>query len=106
MVSKNTARLIFNAYMEIENAEKMLKDIKEHLNENAELELKDSWNNQRTLELHIPLPRSSSGYSVRQLPFDVAVTVLKNHIDAMKKELIRLKSVCELELAVKEKEGE
>ena len=97
MITKEIAALVYNCYTEIENSEKMIKDLKERLNDKGELELKDSWGNSKGLELRIPLSQSS--YSINQVPFHLALDVLKEHIINQKAELERLKSVCLIQLA-------
>lgn len=98
MITKEIAALVYNCYNEIENSEKMIEDLKKGLNEKGELELKDSWGRSKGLELHIPKENVGS-YSVKQVPFHLALDVLKEHIVNQQKELERLKSVCLIQLA-------
>lgn len=97
MITKDIARLIHNCYTEIESGEKMIEELKSRLNEKGELELKDNWGHIRGLELHIPY--ESGAYSVRRVPFHLALDVIKEHIENQKKELERLKEVCRVQLA-------
>jgi hypothetical protein len=96
MISKNTARLVYNAYSEIESAEKMLLEMREKLNDEGEFELKDMWGNSSGLELRIPTSQSS--HTIKRVPFDLAVKVIKQHIVLQNQELERLETVCEVEL--------
>lgn len=95
MISQNIARLIFNCYSEIDSGEKMIKELKENLNENGELDLKDHWGNTKGLELRIP---RANGYLIKNVPFHLALDVINEHIANQKKELVRLKEVCKVEL--------
>lgn len=97
MITKDIARLVYNCYSEIENAEKMIETMKEAINEKGEFELKDSWNNSKYLSLHIP-SKDSGSYSVKQLPHQLALDCLVAHIEKQKKELERLKTVCKTQL--------
>lgn len=97
MITKDIARLIHNCYTEIESGEKMIEELKAKLNEKGELELKDTWGDSRGLELHIPYERGL--YSVKKVPFHLALDVIKEHIENQKKELERLKEVCKVQLA-------
>jgi hypothetical protein len=97
MITKDTARLIHNCYTEIESAEKMVVELKNAINEKGEFEFKDNWGNSRGLELHVPT--SSSGHSIKRVPFQLALDVIKLHVEAQEKELERLKQVCRIQLA-------
>ena len=97
MVTKETARLIHNCYTEIEEAGKMIVELKKALNEKGEFEFKDNWGNSRGLELHIPT--SMSGHSIKRVPFQLALDVIQLHVEAQEKELERLKQVCRVQLA-------
>ena len=96
MITKDIARLIYNCYSEIESGEKMIEELKARLNENGELELKDNWGNSKGLELRIP--NDGGSYSIKQVPFHLALDVIVEHIENQKKELSRLKDVCRVQL--------
>lgn len=97
MITKEIAMLIYNAYVEIEQAQKMIEQLRESLNEKGELDIQDNWGNRRGLELHIPT--SSSGANIRTVPPDLALGIIHRHIEDKQKELIRLKEVCRIQLA-------
>jgi hypothetical protein len=97
MITKDIARLIFLAYVEIEEGGKMIEELKKSLNEKGEFELTDNWGHVRGLELH--LPTSMSGAKIKRVPFQLALDVIKHHIEEQKKELERLKEVCRIQLA-------
>lgn len=97
MITKEIARLVHNCYTEIEEANRMVKELKEALNEKGEYEIKDNWGNTRGLELH--LPTSMSGATIKRVPFQLALDVITNHIAEQEKELERLKGVCKMQLA-------
>ena len=96
MITKEIAALIFNCYHEIDQASKMVEELKARLNDKGQLELKDSWGHPKGLELHIPNPTGS--YSIKRLPFDIALTVIERHVEDQQKELERLKEVCKVQL--------
>jgi len=97
MITKDTARLIYNCYSEIESGQKMIKELKKAITENGDFVLVDSWGERkRFLELHIP--SKSGGHSIKQLPMDLAITAIERHIVAQEKELERLKDVCKVQL--------
>lgn len=96
MITKDVARLIHNAYTEIEEGTKMIEELKKSLNEKGEFIIRDNWGNTRGLELH--LPTSMSGATIKRVPFELALTVIENHIQGQQKELERLKEVCKIQL--------
>jgi hypothetical protein len=97
MITKDIARLIFNCYNEIEQANKMIEELKNKLDDNGELKLKDNWGNEKGLELRIP--REGGSWGIRQVPFSLALDVIQQHISNQEKELERLKHVCKVQLA-------
>lgn len=96
MITKDIARLIFNAYTEIEQGGKMIEELKKSINEKGEFEIRDNWGDSRGLELHIPTSQSSA--KIRRVPIELALTVIEGHIQAQHKELDRLKEVCKIQL--------
>ena len=101
MITKDIARLIYNCYSEIENGSKMIDELKKSINENGDFVLAETWTGQQKkfLELHIPCRGAGSGsYSVKQLPFQLAIDAIIAHIEAQNKELERLKEVCRVQL--------
>lgn len=97
MITKDIARLIHDCYTEIEQGEKMIEELKKSLDEKGELQIKDGWGNSKGLQLHIP--SSGSSYSIRRVPFSLALDVIQLHIVAQNAELQRLKDVCKIQLA-------
>lgn len=97
MITKEIAMLIYNAYTEIEQGQKLIEQLRESLNEKGELDIHDGWGNKRGLELHIPT--SSSGAKIKRVPPDMALNIIQRHIEDNQKELIRLKEVCRIQLA-------
>ena len=98
MITKEVSRLVYNCYSEIESGEKMIDELKKSINKKGEFELKDNWNDSRHLELRIPTGGASS-YSIKQVPFDVALQTIKSHIKNQKKELTRLRTICLTQLS-------
>lgn len=96
MITKEIARDIFICYNEIDEANKMVAELKKALNEKGEFEIKDNWGNVRGLELH--LPTSMSGATIKRVPFKLCLDVIENHIKYQETELIRLKDICRLQL--------
>jgi hypothetical protein len=96
MITKEIAKMIYLAYIEIEQAEKMVIELKAALNEKGEFEIKDNWGQTRGLELH--LPTSMSGATIKRVPFKLALDVIENHVQDQHKELERLKEVCKIQL--------
>lgn len=96
MITKEIAMLIFHCYNEIEQAEKMVIELKKSINEKGEFEITDNWGNTMGLELH--LPTSMSGASIRRVPFKLALDVIEAHVIKQQQELERLKEVCRIQL--------
>jgi len=100
MISKEVAAKIWDCYQQIEQGQKMLKTLKESINEQGEFELAKDWTGQkRGLELHIPCGNSSGSYSIEKVPLEVGLEVIKNHIKNSKAELKKLKTLCKTQLA-------
>lgn len=100
MITKEIASKIWHCYNEIEQAEKMIQTMKENINANGELEMKDTWGETRDhLQLHIPNGRGGGSFSVRNVSGEVALVVLQQHIEKQKAELFRLKVTCRIQLA-------
>lgn len=96
MITKDTARLIFNAYVEIEKGQKLLQEVYEALKTRGKLELKDAFGYPRGLELGIPSGHSST--RLFNVPEEIAIDVIERHIAGQHRELERLKEVAKLEL--------
>ena len=97
MITKEIAGLIYNCYSEIESGEKMIEELKKAIDENGNFILVDSWGERkRFLELHIP--SKSGSYSIKQMPMQLGIDAILNHIEAQKKELERLKLTCKTQL--------
>jgi len=100
MITKEIAAKIWHCYSEIEQAEKMIQQMKDSLDKDGNLVLKDTWGESRnSLELHIPTGRSSGSFSIKRVSADVALVVIQQHIEQQKTELSRLKEVCKIQLA-------
>jgi hypothetical protein len=97
MITQEISRQIFNCHQEIKSAKAMIEELKKKLDENGELKLKDTWGNERGLELRIP--NEGSSWSIHQVPFHLALDVIQEHIANQEKELLRLREVCRIQLA-------
>jgi len=96
MITKDIARLIYNCYSEIESGKKMIEELKSRLNEKGELSLVNRWGDSEGLELKIP--NGNGSYSIKCVPFHLALDVITEHILNQEKELERLKDVCKVQL--------
>lgn len=97
MITKDIARLVYNCYNEIENAEKMIVELKKAIDENGDFLIEDRWGDRkRCLELHIPSP--SGGYSIKQVPAQLGIDTILAHIDTQKAKLEKLKTTCKTQL--------
>lgn len=97
MITKEIAAAIYNCYSEIESGNKMIEELKNKLNEKGELELKDNWGNSIGLELRIP--NEGGSWSIRRVPFRLALDVIKEHIQKQYNELEVLKNACKIQLS-------
>ena len=98
MITKEIASKIWHCYSEIENANKMLEEMKNSIGPDGELELKDGWNERRdSLQLHIP--RGHGGFKIERVSGEVALIVIQEHIKKQYAELERLKVTCKIQLA-------
>lgn len=97
MITKEIAVKIYNCYREIEEGGKMIEELKKSINDKGDFELKDQWGNSKGLELRIPSGQTS--YSIRTVPFHLALDVIKEHTENQKVELERLKEICRVQLA-------
>jgi hypothetical protein len=100
MITKEIAQKIWHCYIEIEQAEKMIATMKENINTDGDLDLKDGWGERHNcLQLHIPNGHGHGSFSVRSVSMEVALVVLQQHIEKNKKELERLSVTCKVQLA-------
>lgn len=101
MITKESARQIYNLYSQIEKSNEIieiLKKCKDEYEKNQEgLDIiKDQWGNYQSIELHVPQrflnPEGSSfsGATVYQISVPDAILVLENHV-------VRLSKALELE---------
>jgi hypothetical protein len=98
MITKEVAAKIWNCYNEIDQAEKMIQTMKEGINKDAQMELKDNWGESHdSLELRIPSGRGS--HFIRRVSAEVALTVITTHIEKQKEELNHLKGICRIQLS-------
>lgn len=96
MITKETARRIYNAYSEIENCDKLMKDMKEALATTGEPKLMDGFGHRRGLELGVP--SGSSGHRIFQVPPELAVQVIEVHRQKQEELLKELRSHAIIEL--------
>lgn len=99
MITKEIAAKIWHCYSEIEQGEKMIKEMQDKITPEGDLELKDGWGyGSNCLQLHIPNGTHNS-YHIKQVSAEVALIVIQQHIEKQKQELDRMKSVCKIQLA-------
>ncbi len=96
MITKDTARLIFNAYSEIDKGKKLLKDFKDQIKTSGSLELKDAFG--YPAEIQMGIPAGPSSQRLFNVPKEIAIDVIERHIEGQKEELKRLKVVAKQEL--------
>lgn len=96
MITKDTARDIFNCYFEIEKAEKLLEGLNESLSKMGELKLKDSFGQAQSLQLGIPSGASST--RLYNIPDEIAVLAIESHIKRQNELLKQLEVVARGEL--------
>ena len=98
MITKESARQIYNLYSQIEKSNEIieiLKNCKDECEKNQEgLDIiKDQWGNYKSIELHVPQrflnPEGSSfsGATVYQISVPDAIIVLENHVVRLSKSL-------------------
>ena len=98
MITKESARQIYNLYSQIERSNEIievLKKCKDEYEKNQEGVdiIKDGWVNHQSIELHVPErflnPEGSSfnGARVYQISVPDAILVLENHVVRLSKSL-------------------
>lgn len=97
MLTKSTAIKIHNCHFEIEKANELIKRLKDSINEDGELVLKDAWGeNARGLQMGIP--SSPSSHSLYNVPPLLALSVIDAHIKDQNRRLEELKAIALIEL--------
>ena len=97
MITKERARQIYNRYSQIEDAEKLLEELKgfthEVLVKNKPKLLDPRYHPYGTIELHVPTFQSGrfeGSYKIVGISYPSAIRVLKNHIKQLKRELAEI----------------
>lgn len=101
MISKETCEAIWNAYREIEVAEKLLADMKEVQDRDITRDkhapcLKDAFGNRRHLQLGIP--SGENGHRLMQVSPALAESVIRVHIKNKQAELMEANERARIEL--------
>lgn len=100
MISKETARKIYNAHFEIEKSELLITEMNETIKKTGETKLLDAFGERRGLELGIPT--SDNSRRLLNVPPDVAINVILAHIETQKRLLNELMALAKIELSAKE----
>lgn len=99
MITKETCVKIWNAYNEIEKAEKLISDMAETLAKDKEKHtptLHNAFGEQRGLQLAVPSGRDS--HSLYNVNIDLGVKVIEEHIKFNRKRLKELQAIAKIEL--------
>lgn len=96
MITKETSRRIYNAYIEIESCDKLMKDMKEALASTGDTKLNDAFGRRNSLELGVP--SGNSGHRIFQVAPDLAVLVILAHKEKQEELLKELRSHAIIEL--------
>lgn len=98
MITKESARQIYNLYSQIEKSNEIIEVLKkckdgyEKSQDGVDI-IKDGWGNYQSIELHVPQrflnPEGSSfsGATVYQISVPDAIIVLENHVVRLSKSL-------------------
>lgn len=100
MITKQTCVQIWNAWNEIERAEKMREDLLKAHNENNEEmpnDIRNAFGDNRGAQLHIPTSFSSSTI-LSGVSIDLSVSIIDAHIEKQRRRLKELEAVAKLEL--------
>lgn len=96
MITKETARRIYNAYSEIESCDKLMKDMKEAIAKTGEPKLLDGFGHRKGLQLGVP--SGDSGHRLFQVDPDLAVAIIERHREQQEELLNELRSHAIIEL--------
>lgn len=106
MITKETCVKIWQAYNEIENAQKLLQDMAEILKKDHEKSpnLYNAFGERRGLQLGVP--SGSDSHRLYNVSPTLSVAIIEEHIEINKKKLEELKAIAKIELYGKEVENE
>lgn len=99
MITKETAREIYNHYSQIETVEKLISDMKKMMEKekgtSPDILRDNSYHPHGSIQMHIPYFEAGSfnterGSRVYNISYPSAIRVLKNHIKQLKRELNKL----------------
>ncbi len=96
MISKETARKIFNCHGEIEKSNGLISAMKEAIKEEGTTDLKDNFGDRRGLQLGIP--SGQSGHTLYNVPVEISIKVIEAHIEQKERQLKELMAIATIEL--------
>ena len=97
MITKQTAYDLVAAHQEIENAEDLLKQVRDSFQKRELPDIRDSFG-RRTGGLQLGVPISQSGKTLYQVEWSLCVPVLSAHIGQMRAKLAALNELARTEL--------
>lgn len=105
MITKETCLKIWQAYQEIENAEKLLESLADILKKEQEKDLSsihNAFGERRGMELIVNTGTSGESFMLCNVSPTLSVGIIENHIQSKRKRLEELKSIAKIELYGKE----
>ena len=97
MVSKETARVIWNCYQEIENAEKLLAEMTQAIKDRKDPNPRDAFGRGRCLQLGVPM-ESEGHHRLFSVKPALAISVISAHIENMRASLFEANEQARIEL--------
>jgi hypothetical protein len=97
MVEKETARKIWNCYVEIENSEKLLLEMQEAMKNRENPNPRNAFGDRHCLQLGVPMEREGH-HRLFNLRPELAVSIIKAHIENMKSILAEANEQARIEL--------
>ncbi len=96
MITKETCQKIWSCHDGIEKCHKLLADMKKELERTGDERLIDAFGSKKGLQLGVP--SGDSSHRIFNVRIDLAMKIIEAHIEDNETELIRLKSIAEIEL--------
>lgn len=96
MITKDTARKIYNCHHEIEKAGELLKEMKTEISKTGKPELTNAFGEKKGLQLGVP--SSNSSQTLYDVPPELAYDVIAAHIRQKDQQLKELMAIAKIEL--------
>lgn len=100
MITKETCVKIYNCWEQIENCEKLMKDMAEIVakdKERQEPRLSNAFGDRVGLQLGVP--SGDSGHRIFGVSIDLSVKIIEQHVEVQKKRLKELEAIAKIELS-------